>query len=82
MPELLLLPQVHCLLSGVHRWTVQRRATEVILAIYKKVYSSVHDPANLYDSPQTLVPRTPQEVADLLLHNRGNVSAENNINNL
>uniref|UniRef100_T1I707 Conserved oligomeric Golgi complex subunit 6 n=1 Tax=Rhodnius prolixus TaxID=13249 RepID=T1I707_RHOPR len=69
MPELLLLPQVHCLLSGVHRWTVQRRATEVILAIYKKVYSSVHDPANLYDSPQTLVPRTPQEVADLLLHN-------------
>ncbi|KAK9499850.1 hypothetical protein O3M35_002809 [Rhynocoris fuscipes] len=81
MPELLLLPQVHCLLSGVHRWTVQRRATEVILAIYKKVYSSVHDPANLYDSPQTLMPRTPQEVADILLQNRASVgsTADKNI---
>lgn len=67
MPELLLLPQVSCLLSGSHRAIVQRRATQVITAIYSQLYKCVHDPANLYDNPDQLMPRTPEQVTHLLL---------------
>lgn len=67
MPELLLLPQISCLLSGSHRAIVQRRATQVITAIYSQLYQCVHDKANLYDHPDQLMPRTPEQVTHLLL---------------
>ncbi|RZF43377.1 hypothetical protein LSTR_LSTR001638 [Laodelphax striatellus] len=67
MPELLLLPQVSCLMSGSHRSVVQRRATAVIVAIYTQLHQCVHYPANLYDNPAHIMPRTPQQVSQLLL---------------
>ena len=67
MTEMLLLPQIGLLLSSVHRSTVQRRAFEVIAAIYKQLYEAVHDPANLYQNPDALMSRTPDEVLKLLI---------------
>jgi len=67
MPDVLLLPQVGLLLSSVHRSTVQRRSFEVIAAVYKQLYESVHDPENLYQNPAVLMPRSPDEVFKLLV---------------
>lgn len=66
MPEVFLLPQISLLMSSTNKSTVQRRAFEVILAIYKNLYSAVHDPANKYENPEAIVRRTPAEVAELL----------------
>lgn len=38
MPDVLLLPQVNLLQSSAHRTTVQKRAFNVIIAIYKQIY--------------------------------------------
>jgi Conserved oligomeric complex COG6. len=67
MPDVLLLPQVGLLLSSVHRSTVQHRSFEVIAAVYKQLYESVHDPENLYQNPAVLMPRSPDEVSKLLV---------------
>lgn len=67
MTDMLLLPQIGLLLSSVHRSTVQRRAFDVIAAIYKQLYEAVHDPENLYQNPDTLMPRTPDQVLKLLV---------------
>jgi hypothetical protein len=67
MSDMLLLPQVGLLLSSVHRSTVQRRSFEVITAVYKQLYESVHDPENLYQNPMVLMPRSPDEVFKLLV---------------
>lgn len=66
MPDMLLLPQIGLLLSSVHRSTVQRRAFEMIVAIYRQLYGAVHDPENLYQNPGILMPRTPDQVLKLL----------------
>ncbi|XP_069686337.1 conserved oligomeric Golgi complex subunit 6 [Periplaneta americana] len=67
MPDMLVLPQINLLLSSTHRSTVQRRAFEVIGAIYKQLYEAVHDPENLYQNPASLMPRTPDQVLKLLI---------------
>ncbi|PSN44948.1 hypothetical protein C0J52_16472 [Blattella germanica] len=67
MPDMLLLPQIGLLLSSVHRSTVQRRAFEVIAAVYRQLYEAVHDPENLYKNPDVLMPRTPDQVSKLLI---------------
>lgn len=64
---MLCLPQIECLISNSHRSIVQRRATQVISAIYTQLYNCVHNAANLYDNPNHLMPRTPEEVSKLLL---------------
>jgi hypothetical protein len=66
MPDMLLLPQIGLLISSVHRSTVQRRAFEMIVAIYRQLYGAVHDPENLYQNPGILMPRTPDQVLKLL----------------
>jgi hypothetical protein len=66
MPDMLLLPQISLLLSSVHRSTVQQRAFEIIAAIYKQLYEAVHDPENLYQNPEMLMPRTPDQVLKLI----------------
>ncbi|KAG8297636.1 Golgi transport complex subunit 6 [Homalodisca vitripennis] len=67
MPDMYNLPQMDCLLSNAHRSTVQRRATQVITAIYSQLYNCVHNPDHLYTSPAQLMPRTPEQVTSLLL---------------
>lgn len=66
MPEILLLPQVNLLLSGVHRATVQKRSFNVIVAIYKQIYERIHDPAGGFERPETVLAKTPEQVAELL----------------
>lgn len=64
MPELLLLPQVTCLLSSTHRVNVQKRSIQVIVAIYTQLYNAINDPANGY--PDTMNLKPPKEISDVL----------------
>lgn len=66
LPDVLLLPQVQLIMSSSHRSTVQRRAFNVIVAIYKQIYDRVHDPANGFEQPEALLHKTPDQVAQLL----------------
>ncbi|KAH8307738.1 hypothetical protein KR044_011752 [Drosophila immigrans] len=66
LPDVLLLPQVQLIMSSSHRGTVQRRAFNVIVAIYKQIYERVHDPANGFEQPEALLHKTPDQVAHIL----------------
>ncbi|KAF5303346.1 hypothetical protein FQR65_LT08259 [Abscondita terminalis] len=66
-PESMLLPQIHLLSSSKHKKSVQKRAFDVLLAIYKQLYEGVHNPVNLYENPQNILSRTPSELVKMLL---------------
>lgn len=61
-PDSLLLPQITLLLSSQHKKAVQRRSFDVLLAIYKQLYEAVHNPVNLYENPQNILYKTPDEL--------------------
>uniref|UniRef100_A0A8W7P5C6 Conserved oligomeric Golgi complex subunit 6 n=1 Tax=Anopheles coluzzii TaxID=1518534 RepID=A0A8W7P5C6_ANOCL len=65
-PEILLVPQVNLLLSSGHRATVQKRSFNVIIAIYRQIYERINDPKNGYTNPETILSKTPEQVAELL----------------
>lgn len=65
-PDMALLPQINLLLSSKHKKAVQKRAFDVLLAIYKQLYEGVHDPNNLYENPQNILSRTPEELVNML----------------
>ncbi|KAL7288451.1 hypothetical protein TKK_0017533 [Trichogramma kaykai] len=67
MPDVLLLPQISLLQSSVHRSSTQRRAFEVIGAIYKQLYEACHDPRNQYQNPGALFTHTPDQLSKALL---------------
>ncbi|XP_071443578.1 conserved oligomeric Golgi complex subunit 6 [Hetaerina americana] len=67
VPDMLSMHQIRLLLSSNHRHIVQHRSHEVIVAIYRQLYKSVHNPVNQYQNPTTLMPRTPEQVAELLM---------------
>lgn len=62
-----LLPQLNLLLSHSHKQFVKKRAFEVILAIYAQLFHAIHDIANGYVEPHTLMQRTPEEVNKLIM---------------
>lgn len=66
MPDVFLLPQITLLVSSANKITIRKRSFEVIIAIYKNLYSSIHNPNNKYENPNTIVRRTPEEVSELL----------------
>nr|CAH7741535.1 unnamed protein product [Callosobruchus chinensis] len=66
-PDEALLPQIHLLTSTKHKKTVQKRAFEVLLAIYKQLYQAVNDPTNNYENPNVIFNKTPEELEKLLL---------------
>lgn len=66
MPDILLLPQIQLLLSSNHRATVQKRAFNVIVTIYKQIYERVHDTANGFEHPETIFSKTPEQVSNIL----------------
>ncbi|ALC42039.1 CG1968 [Drosophila busckii] len=68
LPDVLLLPQVQLIMSSAHRSTVQKRAFNVIVAIYKQIYERVHDPANGFEQPEALLSKTPEQVTQMLLN--------------
>lgn len=54
-PDVCMLQQLNLLLSHTHKSLVKKRAFEVIFAIYNQLYTAVHDPANAYTDPHTIV---------------------------
>lgn len=66
MPDVLLLPQISLLQSSTFRTNTQRRAFEVICAIYKQLYDACHEPKNLYQNPSSLFSHTPEELLKML----------------
>lgn len=67
MPDVLLLPQINLLQSNSHRSVTQKRSFEVIGAIYKQLYEACHDPKNLYQNPNSLFCRTPEDLLHTLI---------------
>ena len=65
-PDALQLPQWRLLISGTHRKSIQRHALSTIMSIYQQLYDAVHNPANGYSNPNLIMPRTPQQIQDLL----------------
>uniref|UniRef100_A0A182JAU9 Conserved oligomeric Golgi complex subunit 6 n=1 Tax=Anopheles atroparvus TaxID=41427 RepID=A0A182JAU9_ANOAO len=65
-PEILVLPQVNLLLSSGHRATVQKRSYNVIIALYRQIYERINDPKNGYTKPETILPKSPEQVSELL----------------
>ncbi|KAK5642430.1 hypothetical protein RI129_008597 [Pyrocoelia pectoralis] len=65
-PDSMLLQQIHLLSSSKHKKSVQKRAFDVLLAIYKQLYEGVHYANNLYDNPESILPRTPNELVKML----------------
>lgn len=62
MPDMVLLPQVTLLSSSKHRSTIQKRAFEVLHAIYKQLYEGVHNPKNQYQNPQSILSCSPDDL--------------------
>ena len=65
-PDMFLLPQTRLLVSSSHRKNIVKRSLEVVAASYSQLYHAVSDPTNGYDSPATLMPKTPEQVKLLL----------------
>lgn len=66
-PDMLMLPQLRLLVSSAHRLAVQRRSAEVVAVIYQRLYTAVHVPGNSYADPETLMPRPPDQLKQLLV---------------
>lgn len=66
MPDMVILPQITLLSSSKHRLSVQKRAFEVLLAIYKQLYEGIHNPVNQYQNPESILNRTPEDLKKML----------------
>lgn len=67
MPDVLLLPQISLLQSSNHRSITKKRSFEIIGAIYKQLYEACHDPKNLYQNPNSLFSRIPEDLLRTLI---------------
>lgn len=65
-PDSMLLPQINLLSSSKHKKAVQKRAFDVLLAIYKQLYENVHNPVNLYEDPNSILNKTPEDFLKML----------------
>lgn len=61
LPEMLLLPQINLLQSSNHRSTVQKRAFNVIVSIYKQLYEKQGE-----EERDRIFQKTPAEVCEIL----------------
>uniref|UniRef100_A0A3B3H817 Conserved oligomeric Golgi complex subunit 6 n=1 Tax=Oryzias latipes TaxID=8090 RepID=A0A3B3H817_ORYLA len=65
-PDSLVMPQLNFLLSAAIKEQIFRQSTELVCRAYAEVYSALNNPNNGYKDPETLLPRTPQQVQTLL----------------
>ncbi|XP_048588822.1 conserved oligomeric Golgi complex subunit 6 isoform X2 [Nematostella vectensis] len=65
-PDSLRIPQCELLRTTRLRDTVYKRAADAVCATYNTLYTMITDPRNNYTEPNSLVPRTPQQVTSLL----------------
>lgn len=63
MPEILLLPQINLLMSSNHRNTIQKRAFNVIIALYKQIHERVVGDEHL----KGVLTRSPEDVSAILI---------------
>ncbi|OQR69833.1 conserved oligomeric Golgi complex subunit 6-like [Tropilaelaps mercedesae] len=63
-PDLITIPQVYLLLSGLHRQEVRQRTLVVLCDSYDKLHKIVKDPRNGYSDMQL---RAPEDVRNTLL---------------
>lgn len=63
-PDLMTIPQVYLLLSGLHRQEVRQRTLTVLCDSYEKLFTIVTDPVNGYSDIHL---RTPEDVRSILL---------------
>ncbi|XP_005736030.1 conserved oligomeric Golgi complex subunit 6 isoform X1 [Pundamilia nyererei] len=65
-PDTLVMPQLNFLLSAAIKEQIFRQSTELVCRAYGEVYTALTSPANAYNDPENLVPRSPQQVQTLL----------------
>jgi len=65
-PDSIVLSQLSFLTSASVRDLILQKSTSLIQRAYKTLYEAIHLPASGYSEPQSIVPRTPEQVARLL----------------
>lgn len=65
-PDTLTLPQCGLILGVTIRETTKKRSLELICEAYKQIYTAILDNANGYKDGTSIVPRTPEQVVQLL----------------
>ncbi|CAH1781027.1 unnamed protein product, partial [Owenia fusiformis] len=65
-PDSLDMPQCALLTAAKLREMVKKSSTELLCKAYKQMYDAIVDPSNEYTDPKTIVPRTPEQVIELL----------------
>lgn len=65
-PDSLTIPQCNLLLSVVLRQDLRSRTVELLCSVYKQIYNAIHDPSNAYPEPDSLFPRSPDQISTLL----------------
>ncbi|XP_065056579.1 conserved oligomeric Golgi complex subunit 6-like isoform X1 [Rhopilema esculentum] len=66
-PDSLVMPQCHLIRSTRIRDTVYKKAIDLVCLAFNSVHSAISDPRNKYDSPQSLLLRSPDQVLTLLM---------------
>lgn len=61
-PESSLLPQINLLSSSKHKHAIQKRAFDLLIAIYKQLYEGINNPSNLYENPHLILNKTPEDL--------------------
>ncbi|XP_061684304.1 conserved oligomeric Golgi complex subunit 6 [Syngnathoides biaculeatus] len=65
-PDSLVMPQLNFLLSAAIKDQIFTQSTELVCRAYGEVHSALGSPANGYNEPEQLLPRSPQQVRALL----------------
>lgn len=67
-PDTLLMPQLGLLASLKLRDLIRRRSNDLVHSAYARLFNAIRRPTSGYAEPASLVPRTPEQVADLILN--------------
>ncbi|KAK9891487.1 hypothetical protein WA026_014724 [Henosepilachna vigintioctopunctata] len=65
-PDSALLPQINLLSSSKHKHAIEKRAFDLLIAIYKQLYEGVHNVSNLYENPELILSKSPEELTSAL----------------
>ncbi|XP_064638798.1 conserved oligomeric Golgi complex subunit 6-like [Lineus longissimus] len=65
-PDSLVMPQCGLLLSTALRENVRKASTDLLVSAYKQMHEAVTGAVNDYRDPESIVQRTPEQVAELL----------------
>ncbi|XP_076347341.1 conserved oligomeric Golgi complex subunit 6 [Tachypleus tridentatus] len=66
-PDTLTIPQSALLLSASLKQSLRQRSMELLCSVYENIYDAVQNTSHGYPDSQSLLPRTPEQVKNLLL---------------